>query len=264
MEPAIHSQTRENYRVITINRPEKMNAMNRATVLALIAAIDEAEADESCRALVLTGTGRAFCAGADLSGRNPDGSRLAGDPGNSIEETWNPLARRLHHLRMPSIAAVNGVAAGAGANIALGCDIVIAAKSARFMQAFAKIGLVPDCGGTFLMPRLVGEGRARALAMLALPILAEQAQSWGMIWQAVDDAALDEEVRKMALHLANMPSHALVLTRKALRASAHNDFDTQLDLERDYQAEASRTPDHREGVAAFIEKRAPKFTGKKA
>ena len=263
MEQAIRSDVRDGYRVITINRPDKMNALNRESALALIAAIDEAEADADCRALMLTGTGRAFCAGADLSGR-VNGERPKGDAGNSIEQTWNPLARRLHNLRMPSLAAVNGVAAGAGSSLALGCDIVIAARSAYFLQAFSKIGLVPDCGGTFLLPRLAGEGRARALAMLAERLPAEQAQAWGMIWQVHDDERLMDEAHAMAARLAVMPGHTLVLIRKALRASAHNSFDAQLDLERDYQGEASRTPDHKEGVAAFLEKRAPQFTGRKA
>jgi len=263
MEQAIQSESRDGYRIIRINRPEKMNAMDKATCLALIAAIDEASADVSCRALMLTGTGRAFCAGADLSGR-VNGERAKGDAGNSIEATWNPIARRLYNLRMPSLAAVNGVAAGAGSSIALGCDIVLAAKSAYFLQAFSKIGLIPDCGGTFLLPRLIGEGRARALAMLAERVPAEQALAWGMIWQVHDDDTLMPEAEKMAARLANMPGHALTLIRKALRSSAQNDYDTQLDLERDLQGEASRTPDHKEGVAAFLEKRTPRFTGKRA
>jgi 2-(1,2-epoxy-1,2-dihydrophenyl)acetyl-CoA isomerase len=263
MEQAIRSERREGYRVITINRPDKMNALDRATALALIGAIDEAEADEACRALMLTGTGRAFCAGADLSGR-AGGERRKGDAGTTIEQTWNPLARRLANLRFPSLAAVNGAAAGAGSSLALGCDIVIAARSAYFLQAFARIGLIPDCGGTFFLPRLAGEGRARALAMLAERLPAAQAEAWGMIWKCVDDGALMDEAHAMAARLAAMPGHALVLIRKALRASAHNSFDAQLDLERDYQAEASRTPDHKEGVAAFLEKRTPKFTGSKA
>ena len=263
MNDAIRSESHAGYRVITINRPDKMNAMDKATCLALLAAIDEAEADDACRALMLTGTGRSFCAGADLPGR-VNGERPQGDAGNSLEATWNPIARRLFNLRMPSLAAVNGVAAGAGSSVALGCDIVLAARSAYFLQAFSKIGLIPDAGGTFLLPRLIGEGRARALAMLAERVPAEQALAWGMIWQVHDDEHLAAEAHKMAARLAAMPGHALVLIRKSLRASAHNDFNTQLDLERDYQGEASRTPDHKEGVAAFLGKRAPNFTGKRA
>ena len=261
MEDAIRSESRDGYRVITINRPDKMNALNKAACQALTAALEAAEADETCRALLLTGTGRSFCAGADLSGR-VNGERPKGDAGSSLEETWNPIARKLSNLRMPSVAAVNGVAAGAGSSVALGCDIVLAGKSAYFLQAFSKIGLIPDCGGTFLLPRMVGEGRARALAMLAERVPAEQAEQWGMIYRAVDDAALMDEAHAMAARLAGMAGHALVLIRKAMRASAVNDFNAQLDMERDLQGEASRTSDHREGVAAFLEKRAPKFTGK--
>lgn len=263
MSDTIRVERRNGYRVLTINRPERMNALDRATVIGLTEELAQAEADESCRAVIVTGTGRAFCAGADLSvGAGVVGEKR--DVGRSIEETWNPLARRLSNLRMPSIAAVNGVAAGAGANLALGCDFVLAARSARFIQAFAKIGLIPDCGGTFHLPRLIGEGRARAIAMLAEPVSAEQAESWGMIWRAVDDDALMADAEKLAAHLAQQPTHALVLTRKALRASASNSFDQQLDLERDLQREASLTPDYSEGVRAFLEKRPPAFTGRSA
>jgi 2-(1,2-epoxy-1,2-dihydrophenyl)acetyl-CoA isomerase len=257
-------QPRAGYRVITINRPDRMNAMDPPTIHKLIAALSDAEADEGCRAVVLTGAGRGFCAGADLSGRSqtsePGGN--ISDTGGSIEKNWNPLARKLANLSIPSVAAVNGVAAGAGANVALGCDIVLAARSARFIQIFSKIGLIPDCGGTFHMPRLVGEGRARALAMLAEPVFAEQAESWGMIWRAVDDASLLEEAEKLAAHLAQQPTFALVLTRKVLRASAANTLDAQLDLERDSQALAAKSPDNKEGVRAFLEKRKPVFTGR--
>lgn len=262
-DEAIKTEIHDGYRVVRINRPERMNALNKDACLALIAALDDASADDSCRALMLTGTGRAFCAGADLSGR-VNGERPQGDAGNSIEATWNPIARRLASLRMPSVSVVNGAAAGAGSSIALGCDIVLAARSAYFLQAFSKIGLIPDCGGTFLLPRLAGEGRARGLAMLAERLPAEQALSWGMIWAVHDDDKLEAEGHAMAARLAAMPGHALVLIRQALRASAHNDYNAQLDLERDFQAEASRTPDHKEGVAAFLEKRTPKFTGKPA
>jgi 2-(1,2-epoxy-1,2-dihydrophenyl)acetyl-CoA isomerase len=162
---------------------------------------------------------------------------------------------------MPTVCAVNGVAAGAGANFALGCDIVLAGRSARFVEAFAKIGLIPDCGGTFLLPRIVGEARARGMAMLAEPIDAARAEAWGLVWRVVDDEALLEEAEKLAAYLAVQPTHALVLTRRAIAASAANSFDAQLDLERDLQREAGRTKDFAEGVCAFFEKRPPAFTG---
>ncbi|MBU6498818.1 MAG: 2-(1,2-epoxy-1,2-dihydrophenyl)acetyl-CoA isomerase [Rhodospirillales bacterium] len=260
MEESILVARRAGYRIVTLNRPERMNALDRTTLEGLTAALDAAEADPECRALLLTGNGRGFCAGADLSATGP-ANGLARDLGASIEASWNPLARKLSTLRMPSVCAVNGVAAGAGANVALGCDIVLAARSARFIQAFARIGLVPDCGGTFHLPRLVGEARARALAMLAEPVAAEHAEAMGMIWRVVDDELLMEEAEKLAAHLATQPTQALVLTRRALRASAGNDFDTQLDLERDTQREAGYTPDFAEGVRAFLEKRPPVFTG---
>ncbi len=162
------------------------------------------------------------------------------------------------------VCAVNGVAAGAGANVALACDIVLAARSAKFIQAFAKIGLVPDSGGTFFLPRLVGEARARALALLAEPVPAEQAAAWGMIWKVVDDADLKREAEALTAHLATQPTRGLALTKQAFNASAGNDLDAQLDLERDLQREAGRTPDYREGTRAFMEKRAPAFTGRRS
>jgi 2-(1,2-epoxy-1,2-dihydrophenyl)acetyl-CoA isomerase len=265
MDATILVERRAGYRMLTLNRPDRMNALDRATVLGLTDQLADAEADETCRAVLITGTGRGFCSGADLSiGGGVIDNDAPRDVGRVIEETWNPLARRLANLRMPTVAAVNGVAAGAGANLALGCDIVLAARSARFVQAFAKIGLVPDCGGSFHLPRLIGEGRARAAAMLAEPVSAERAEAWGMIWRVVDDADLLAEAEKLAAHLAVQPTHALVLTRQALRASAHNSFDAQLDLERDLQREAATTPDHAEGVRAFLEKRPPVFTGRRA
>jgi 2-(1,2-epoxy-1,2-dihydrophenyl)acetyl-CoA isomerase len=244
------------YRVLTLNRPDRMNALDDGTIHALLAALDAAEADASCRALLLTATGRAFCAGADLSAIKPPA-----DLGDVVERSWNPLARKLHTLRMPTVCAVNGIAAGAGANLALGCDIVLAARSARFIQAFSKIGLIPDCGGTFHLPRLVGDGRARALAMLAEPVEADQAAEWGMIWRVVEDEALASAACALAAHLAALPTQALVLTRRAMAGSASRSFDAQLDLERDLQRKAGNTPDFHEGVQAFLEKRPPRFTG---
>jgi 2-(1,2-epoxy-1,2-dihydrophenyl)acetyl-CoA isomerase len=259
MHETLRSETRTGYRVLTLNRPDKMNALNRPLLQALIAALADAASDASCRALLLTATGRGFCAGADL-----DSVTDGADLGEAIDQTWNPLARALHNLPMPTVCAVNGIAAGAGANLALGCDIVLAARSARFIQAFSKIGLIPDAGGTFHLPRLVGEGRARALAMLAEPVDADRAEAWGMIWRAVDDAELMGEAEKFAAYLAVQPTQALVLTRRALAASAGNDFNAQLEVERELQRECGRTPDFHEGVRAFLEKRAPSFTGRKA
>jgi 2-(1,2-epoxy-1,2-dihydrophenyl)acetyl-CoA isomerase len=259
MEQNILVEHRAGFRVLTLNRPDKMNALDTATLDALIAALGDAEADPACRAILLTGSGRAFCAGADLSSITP-----GRDLGEVIEATWNPLARRLQNLRMPTICAVNGVAAGAGANFALGCDIVLAARSARFVQAFSKIGLIPDCGGTWLLPRLIGAARARAMAMLAEPIDAARAESWGLIWRVVDDAVLLSEAETLAAQIATLPTQALILTRRAMADSAANTFDRQLDVERDTQREAGFTPDFAEGVNAFLEKRPPSFTGRPA
>ncbi|KFG66996.1 2-(1,2-epoxy-1,2-dihydrophenyl)acetyl-CoA isomerase PaaG [Microvirga sp. BSC39] len=257
----ILTDRREGYRVITFNRPDRLNSFNEAMHAALMAALLDAEADGSCRALILTGAGRGFCAGQDLSdrifspGQSPDLS-------STLERLYNPLVRKLRALQMPVICAVNGVAAGAGANIALACDIVLAARSAKFIQAFAKLGLVPDSGGTWFLPRLVGPARARALALLAEPVPAEQAEAWGMIWKAVDDAGLMDEAHRLAVHFATQPTVGLGLIKQALDASQTNDLDRQLDLERDLQGRAGRTPDYMEGVMAFFEKRQPKFTGK--
>jgi 2-(1,2-epoxy-1,2-dihydrophenyl)acetyl-CoA isomerase len=251
----------DGYRQVTLNRPDRLNAFNVAMHGALKAALAETAEDPSCRALLLTGAGRGFCAGQDLSDRvfkpeeTPDLSvTLAGH--------YNPLVRQLRDLPFPVVCAVNGVAAGAGANIALGCDIVLAARSAKFIQAFAKIGLVPDSGGTWLLPRLVGRARARALALLAEPVPADQAEAWGMIWKAVDDADLMAEAHRLAQHLATQPTTGLSLIKKALDAAEANTLDEQLDLERDLQGQAGRTPDYIEGVTAFLEKRPPRFKGR--
>jgi 2-(1,2-epoxy-1,2-dihydrophenyl)acetyl-CoA isomerase len=255
-------ERREGWRVLTLNRPDRLNSFNEAMHERLMAALLEAEADEGCRALLLTGAGRGFCAGQDLSNRvfepgvTPDLTR-------TIERWYNPLVRKLRSFRMPIVCAVNGVAAGAGANIALACDIVLAARSAKFIQAFAKIGLLPDSGGTWFLPRLVGSARARGLALLAEPLPAEKAEAWGLIWKAVDDESLMIEAEKLAAHLATQPTIGLALTKQALDASWGNTLDRQLDLERDLQGEAGRTPDYAEGVSAFFAKRAPSFTGRR-
>ena len=252
---------REGYRVITLNRPDRLNSFNEAMHAALMSALLDAEADGSCRALILTGAGRGFCAGQDLSDRVFSPGRVP-DLSSTLERLYNPLVRKIRSLQMPVICAVNGVAAGAGANIALACDIVLAARSAKFIQALAKLGLVPDSGGTWFLPRLVGTARARALALLAEPVSAEQAEAWGMIWKAVDDAALTDEAHRLAAHFAVQPTVGLGLIKQALDASEMNDLNRQLDLERDLQGRAGRTPDYLEGVTAFFEKRQPKFTGR--
>jgi len=250
------------YRVVTFNRPDKLNALNDAMHEELRRAINDAEADESCRALMLTGTGRAFCAGQDLSDRllKPGEAPV---PRNSIEQHYNPLVRKLRDLPFPVIAAVNGVAAGAGANIALACDIVIASLKANFVQSFARVGLVPDSGGTWFLPRLVGDARARGLALLAQDLPAEKAAAWGLIWRAVDDEILMHEATRICEHFAQAPTQGLALIKRALNASASNTLDAQLDLERDLQRSANLTPDYAEGVRAFMEKRKPNFTGRK-
>jgi 2-(1,2-epoxy-1,2-dihydrophenyl)acetyl-CoA isomerase len=261
-ETPIRVDEREGYRIVTLNRPQRLNAFNEAMHQALSAALDQAVADKNCRALLLTGAGRGFCAGQDLSDRVPQPGQTR-DTGAGLDKYYNPLVRRLHALPFPTVAAINGVAAGAGCNIALNCDIVLAARSARFIQAFAKIGLVPDAGGTWLLPRLVGMARARGLALLAEPLSAEHAEQWGLIWKAVDDAALMAEAEKLCAHFATAPTAALTLARRALDAAETNTLDQQLDLERDLQREAGLTPDYAEGVRAFIEKRAPSFSSRR-
>jgi 2-(1,2-epoxy-1,2-dihydrophenyl)acetyl-CoA isomerase len=243
------------WRLITLNRPDRLNAFNEAMHTALAQVLDEAAGDLDCRAMLLTGAGRGFCAGQDLSD-------ISGDLGTTIENFYNPLVRRLTAMNKPVVCAVNGTAAGAGANIAFACDIVLAARSAKFIQSFAKIGLVPDSGGTWMLPRLIGEARAKALAMLAEPITAETAESWGLIWRAVDDDALKAEAEKLTAHLASQPTQGLAMIKQAFAKSATNSLDAQLDMERDLQRQAGATPDYAEGVEAFIAKRPPKFTGR--
>jgi 2-(1,2-epoxy-1,2-dihydrophenyl)acetyl-CoA isomerase len=245
------------YRQVTLNRPERLNALTVEMAAALSVALDEAAADANCRALLLTGAGRGFCAGQDLAAIV---DATPADLGRLLDH-YHPLVLKLRALPMPVVCAVNGVAAGAGANLALACDIVLAARSATFVEAFARIGLIPDCGGTWFLPRLVGMARARALAMLAEPVPAATAAEWGLIWQATDDDRLMPEAQALAARLASQATAALALTKRALDAAATNPLDRQLDLERDLQAEAAASPDHREGVQAFLEKRQPRFTG---
>ncbi len=254
-------ERRAGYRVITLNRPHRLNAFTEAMHQALKRAVADAESDDTCRALLLTGAGRGFCAGQDLNERvSKDGTAMV--LGQSLEIYYNPLVRKLRALPFPVVAAVNGIAAGAGANIALACDIVLAARSASFVQAFSKIGLVPDSGGTYFLPRLVGMARAMGLALLGERLSAEDAEHWGLIWKAVDDDALLIEAAELARALASGPTRGYGLLKKALYASPGNLLDAQLDLERDLQREAGFSEDYREGVRAFKEKREPRFTGK--
>ena len=257
-EKTILVERRPGYRSITLNRPQRLNAFSERMHRELKRAIDEAESDSACRALLLTGAGRAFCAGQDLNERlSQDGEPTV--LGNALETHYNPLVRKLRALPFPVVAAVNGIAAGAGANIALACDIVLAARSASFVQAFIRIGLVPDCGGTWLLPRLIGPARARGLALTGEPLPAETAEAWGLIWKTLADDVLLDEAHKLCHHFASAPAVGLALTKRALDESWDHDLDTHLDLEREMQREASLTPDYAEGVRAFLQKRAAVF-----
>jgi 2-(1,2-epoxy-1,2-dihydrophenyl)acetyl-CoA isomerase len=246
---------------LTLNRPDKLNSFNaqmHAEIRQALAALSSSGA----RVLVLTGAGRGFCAGQDLSDRAVGESAQAPDLGESIEKNYNPLVLALQSLPMPVIAAVNGVAAGAGANIALACDLVIATRSASFIQAFSKIGLIPDCGGTWTLPRLVGNARALGLTLLGHKLSAEQAAAWGMIWQCVEDAEFAGTVDALAQQLAVAPTRCLASTKSAILGSWQRALAEQLDVERDLQRELGRSADFAEGVTAFTTKRPPRFAGR--
>ncbi|KJS35705.1 MAG: enoyl-CoA hydratase [Rhodospirillaceae bacterium BRH_c57] len=252
----------EGVATITLNRPDKLNSFTAKMHEELADALKRIQKDASVRCLLLTGSGRGFCAGQDLGDRVVQPGDEPLNIGAYLEVGYNRLVRTITSLEMPVICAVNGVAAGAGANLAFACDIVLAAKSASFIQAFCKIGLIPDSGGTWTLPRLVGQGRAMGLALLGDKVPAEQAAQWGMIWKAVEDDALMTEAQAMAAHFATQPTKGLALIKQAIRASSTNTLDQQLDLERDLQTIAGRTDDYREGVAAFMDKRKPNFQGK--
>jgi 2-(1,2-epoxy-1,2-dihydrophenyl)acetyl-CoA isomerase len=245
---------------LTLNRPDRMNAFTEEMHLELRAQLDRARTEAEVRAVLITGAGRGFCAGQDLGERDPRKGRS--DLGHTIGNFYNPLIRQIRALEMPVVAAVNGVAAGAGANIALACDIVLAADSARFIQAFSKLGLVPDAGGSWSLTRLLGEARAKGLALTAEPLSAAQAVDWGLIWKAVPDDTLMPEAEALAGRLAAGPTLGLGQTKRAIQAASTNPLDTQLELELELQRRAGFSDDYAEGVAAFLDKRQPEFRGR--
>jgi len=247
---------------VTLNRQDKLNAFNDAMHAELRDALARVKADASVRVLLLTGAGRAFCSGQDLADRAVKPGSEPVDIGASIERNYKPLVLTLRALPIPVVCAVNGVAAGAGANVALACDIVIATRSASFIQAFCRIGLVPDAGGTHFLPRLIGTARAMGLALLGDRLSAEQAAAWGLIWKCVDDGEFSATVEALLRQLAIAPTRSLGAIKRALQLSAGNTLEAQLDVERDFQQEMGRSADFQEGVAAFAEKRPPRFTGK--
>jgi 2-(1,2-epoxy-1,2-dihydrophenyl)acetyl-CoA isomerase len=244
---------------LKLNRPAVFNSFNQSMAFALQKALDDCELNDEVRAIIITGEGKAFCAGQDLAeATDPEGPELQ----SIVKDHYNPIIERIRNIEKPIIAAVNGVAAGAGANIALACDITIAKKSASFIQAFSKIGLIPDSGGTFFLPRIIGFQKALALMMTGDKITAEQADQMNMIYKAVDDEIFDAEVKSFAENLAKMPTRGLGLTKKAVNVSFTNNLTQQLAIEEELQTEAGQTYDFREGVNAFMEKRKPEFKGK--
>lgn len=254
----ILSNTDQGVCTITLNRPNVFNSFNRSMALAMQNALDNCEKDDEVRAIIIIGEGKAFCAGQDLAEAvDPEGPELT----TIVKEHYNPIIQRIRKIEKPIIAAVNGVAAGAGANIALACDIVIATESASFIQAFSKIGLIPDSGGTYFLPRLIGQQKALALMMTGDKVGAREAEEMNMIYKAVDDEDFNSFVNEFAAKIAKMPTRGLGLTKKAVNKSWENDLDAQLHLEEKLQTEAGSTYDFREGVNAFLEKRKPEFIG---
>jgi len=247
---------------LTLNRPDRLNSFTDAMHAEVRDAMARVKADASVRVLLLTGAGRGFCAGQDLADRAVAPGAAPVDLGDSIDRNYKPLVLALRALPFPVICAVNGVAAGAGANLALACDIVIAAKSASFIEAFCKLGLIPDTGGTYFLPRLVGTARAMGLALLGDKLSAEQAAQWGLIWQCVDDAELPAVTERLLAHFATAPTRGLARSKEAIYASPRNTLEAQLELERDFMRELGKSDDYREGVSAFAAKRTPQFTGR--
>lgn len=245
---------------LTLNRPDSLNSFTAAMHGEVAQVLEQAASDTTVRAVVITGVGRGFCAGQDLNDRNvAPGERV--DLGQSVETYYNPLIKRITSMEKPVLCAVNGVAAGAGANIALACDLVFAARSAKFVESFAMLGLIPDSGGTWHLPRLVGMARAKGMAMLMPKITAEQAKEWGLIWEVVDDEALMSTVMTLAKHLATQPTKGFAFTKQAFAASMTNSLEQQLELEKTLMRTAGFTEDYAEGVKAFLEKRTPVYKG---
>ncbi|MCY1212330.1 1,2-epoxyphenylacetyl-CoA isomerase [compost metagenome] len=259
MTASVLYQASEGVATLTLNRPDVLNAMNADLMRELREGVERAAGDAAVRAVLITGAGRGFCAGADLAARGKDGIT---DSGTLLRERYHPIIMTLRQMPKPVVTAVNGVAAGAGMSLALAGDVVLAARSASFLQAFSKIGLVPDAGSTYFVPRYAGEMRARALAILAEKIDAEEAQRIGLVWKVHADDALQDEAGKLARHLATMPTMAYGMIKEALNQSFDNDLATQLEVEATLQSRASRSDDCKEGVAAFMEKRKPQFKGR--
>lgn len=258
MSATLELQQKETLGIITLNRPEVFNSFNKEMALALQKTLDDYANDSSIRAILLTGNGRAFCAGQDLQEAIDDNGL---EIKQIVDEHYNPIVKKLRSIKKPVVAAVNGVAAGAGANLALACDVVVAAKSSSFLQAFSKIGLVPDTGGTFNLPRIIGFQKASALMMLGDKVPAEEAEKMGMIYKVFPDEEFSTESEKLAMKLANMPTMALGYIKELLNQSMTNTLDQQLEMEKDYQFNATETHDYKEGVQAFLEKRTPEFKG---